>query len=397
MTTPAFPWKRVGWSLGVILALFSLSNAWPTQAADKEKPSAGEFKLSRPYTHENLTVFLIHGANQIEGKKILTLQEALEQKKVIVHETGNVGELQIENVSKDAEVFIQSGDIVKGGKQDRIIAFSMIVPAKSEKLPVVSLCVEQGRWKARGKEVASKFSSSMNQLPTKALRLNGGGYGQLGGNLGNGGFQGGFGQLGQFGNQGGRGGQQGQFGNLGGQFGNQGGVWTEVSAFQQKLMKNAGVDARAKESPSSLQLTLENKKVKEAVDKYTQKLGKILEGHKDVIGYAFAINGQLNTAEIYGSADLLKKLWPKLIQANAIEALAELEKDKKFEPLKVDAVKACLLDVEKDTNQRDLVLIQKALTKRIVVRLQETDKTIFLETRDRGHKTAWIHRSYVTK
>src|SRR5262249_55097581 len=140
---------------------------------------------------ENLTIFLVHGADKIEGKKLLTLQEGLEHKTVVIHETGNVNELAIENVSKDEEVFLQSGDILKGGRQDRLISFSMIVPAQSGKVPVAAFCVEQGRWQQRGKEAARWFSSSTSQLPSKALKVNGGAYAQLGGNGGNPGFGGG--------------------------------------------------------------------------------------------------------------------------------------------------------------------------------------------------------------
>ena len=53
-------------------------------------------KITGPYSHANLTIFLIHGADESRGKNYLTLTEALEQKKVIVHETGNVNELTIE-------------------------------------------------------------------------------------------------------------------------------------------------------------------------------------------------------------------------------------------------------------------------------------------------------------
>ena len=37
----------------------------------------------------------------------------------------------------------------------------------------------------------------------------------------------------------------------------------------------------------------------------------------------FAINGKLNNAEIYGSSALFRKLWPKLLKASAVEAVAE--------------------------------------------------------------------------
>jgi hypothetical protein len=384
-------------------------NARQIRAANEvQRVATGEFKVSGPYSHRNLTIFLVHGHDSIEDKKLLTLQEALEQKLAIVHETDNVTQLSIENISKDAEIFIQSGDIVKGGKQDRLISFSMIVPAQSGKVALAAFCVEQGRWHQRGKEVARLFDSSMAQLPSKALKVNGGAYAQLGGNQGLqgggvGGLQGG-GCLGLGGgNLGFNGGQLGFGGGglgLGGGLGfggNQGGVWTGVSELQTKLVKNAGADVRAKESPSSLQLTLENDKVKQAVEEYIGKLSPIVESQKDALGYAFAINGKVNSVEVYGSAALFKKLWPKLLRATATEALAEVEKGKQFMAATEKAVMTCIDDAYRDRIDRDLVLLQKTLTKRVIVRVQETDQTIFVETRDRTHKDAWIHRTYFTK
>jgi hypothetical protein len=61
--------------------------------AQNGNPSRGpenstvSYRLSGPYTHKNLTIFLVHGKDQITGKTFLTLQEALAQKKVIVYET----------------------------------------------------------------------------------------------------------------------------------------------------------------------------------------------------------------------------------------------------------------------------------------------------------------------
>lgn len=69
----------------------------------------GDYTLSGPYTHENLTLFLIHGKDKLKDKTYLTLQEGMERKIVVVHETGNVNELTIENVSPDQDVYVQSG------------------------------------------------------------------------------------------------------------------------------------------------------------------------------------------------------------------------------------------------------------------------------------------------
>jgi hypothetical protein len=61
----------------------------------------GDLQISGPFTHENLSIFLIHGARHATGRKFLTLQEAMDQKKVTVYETGSVNELAVENLSTE--------------------------------------------------------------------------------------------------------------------------------------------------------------------------------------------------------------------------------------------------------------------------------------------------------
>jgi hypothetical protein len=39
-----------------------------------------DYQISAPVTHKNLSVFLIHGKNELHSENILTLQEAMEQK-----------------------------------------------------------------------------------------------------------------------------------------------------------------------------------------------------------------------------------------------------------------------------------------------------------------------------
>jgi hypothetical protein len=382
--------------LSLEAALALMGGLLPGQGRAATGPTGvrvGDFTLSGPQTHDNLSVFLIHGEDRLEGKTFLTLQEALAAKKAVVHETGDVNRLEVENQATDVEVFVQSGDVVKGGRQDRVIAFDLVLPPKSGKVPVIAFCVDQNRWQRRGKEAVRQFGSSTVQLPSKSLKLLGGQYGQLGGQVG---MQGGTssqlvqpgGQLGQLGGQFGlRGGMGGQLGQLGGQFGGQGGVWVEITALQQKLRKNAG----ARFSGNSLQLTLENRKVQEAVGRYVKKLSAAPDGQKDVIGFAFAINGKVNSAEVYASSALFRKLWPKLLKASATEALVELQKSKTFPRVTAEDVRACMVDAEKGKK------VEKDVTWRIQALMQETDRNILLQTRDRERKGVWIHRTYLTK
>jgi hypothetical protein len=127
--------------------------------------------VTGPFTHENLSIFLLRGSDSFDGSRFVPLDEALEQKCVIVHETGNVGQLEIENLSEALDLYVQAGDVVKGGRQDRTLGVDFVLPAKSGRVPVPSFCVESGRWHRRAREEAGSFSSSKSYLASKKLRM----------------------------------------------------------------------------------------------------------------------------------------------------------------------------------------------------------------------------------
>ena len=62
------------------------------QSSQSAESQSLNYRISGPYTHKNLTVFLVHGKDLLKGHSFLTLQEALAQKKVIVCETKDVNE-----------------------------------------------------------------------------------------------------------------------------------------------------------------------------------------------------------------------------------------------------------------------------------------------------------------
>src|SRR6202045_1624817 len=126
-------------------------------------------RISGPLVHENLAVYFIHGSSA-PGKVPLTLEEAMANGAVKVRETSNVNQLEIENLG-DHEVFVQSGDIVKGGKQDRTLMVSLLLPPKSGAVPIASFCVEEGRWTARGREGGRNFSTAPASVPPRELKL----------------------------------------------------------------------------------------------------------------------------------------------------------------------------------------------------------------------------------
>ena len=126
-------------------------------------------RLSGPIVHDNLAIYLVHGA-ATAGAVPLTLQEALAKGTVKVHETGSVNELTVENVGND-EVFVQAGDIVKGGRQDRVLSVDLLLPPRSGQVSIAAFCVEHGRWSGRGKEDARQFASAVDAMPSLKAKM----------------------------------------------------------------------------------------------------------------------------------------------------------------------------------------------------------------------------------
>ena len=262
---------------------------------------SGRFKILGPFTHRNLTIYLVKGKDVIRKTRFVTLEQALKDGKVTVGETGNVSSLVISSMYDEEYVFIQAGDIVKGGKQDRTLSTDLIVPPRAKKMPLQSFCVESGRWRARGTEEVDKFSMSGNQVASRDLRV------------------------------------ASRYRR------SQKEVWDNAAELQDKLSHNVGKSVQSQASPSSLELTLGNKDVRKHAQDYVNALRNIIKDRKHIIGFVFAINGQLNTAEVYGSEDLFRQLWPKLLRTAAVEAFAELKKDKHF---KAPTIKAAAVFLE---------------------------------------------------
>jgi hypothetical protein len=86
-------------------------------------------------------------------------------------------------------------------------------------------------------------------------------------------------------------------------------VWNNVSKIQDKLSRALNAPVVMAESRSSLQLSLENEKLKDAQAAYVKALQAAGETDGDVIGYVFAVNGKL-TAPTLSVERPVRKMWP---------------------------------------------------------------------------------------
>src|SRR5262249_9072314 len=157
---------------------------------------------------------------------------------------GSVNNLTVENRSSEYELFIQEGDIIKGGQQDRLIAVDMLLPPKSGVVPLPVHCVEQGRWSRRGGEAVTQFNKSDKFAVGNGLRL----------------------------------------ANASAQ---QTEVWKNVALNQNNLSSNLQLNVNAPESATSFQLTLENKAVEAKVAEFEAALKSAGETRKGVTGVVF--------------------------------------------------------------------------------------------------------------
>ena len=333
--------------LSLAVGVLAVKLFWLPAGADDAMPPAAPLQthglksvgesITGPYTFKNLTVYLIHGKDVLAGKAPLTLDEAMAKKIVVVHETGDVNELQIENVSETEEVYVQAGDIVKGGRQDRVLAVDLIVPARSGRMPIDSFCVEQGRWSRRGTESNERFDSAAETVVSKDLKL------------------------------------------ATKHSKNQGQVWARVEQAKTKLTAATNANVSSNASSSSLPLALEHSSVRTDSAEYVTALANIAKGKTDVIGFVFAINGDINSADVYGSAPIFAKLWPRLLKAAAIEAVAESHDGGRYRAVPAEDISAFL-----SAGASAAITEQRNVTARVTMVTRESESAVLIESLDRG-------------
>jgi ARG/rhodanese/phosphatase superfamily protein len=291
-----------------------------------QETSASGYRVLEPIRNGSLTVFPVVASKSYATGEFLTLDEGLRSGEVVVTEYGNVrglvrrpnspaiqrdsaevNRLVLVNNSK-RPLLLLAGEIVAGGKQDRVIGKDRIVPAESDPVDLSVFCVEPGRWVA----TSDHFGTS------------GATYGSVARGAAGGSANAGSGTL------------MAQPSVRAKAMGDkdQGQVWAEVRKQQQSMaVEVAGAspstpNAEPLRATSSYAVVMENKDVKEKVDEMAkpieqnyQSLIKQLRDRK-AVGVVVAVNGRIIWSDVFASTELLEKYWPKLVRSYASEAVA---------------------------------------------------------------------------
>jgi hypothetical protein len=269
---------------GILDTLHAAGQAAQSQA----RPTPAAATIEGPFTHANLSIYVVRGGAG-DRRAYMTLDQGLAAGTATVHEKGGgagqdqsaVNTVEIENKS-DRWLFLQAGDIVKGGKQDRTIMTDMLLPPKSKPQSIDAFCVEHGRWTPSRDGLAFKANPGIvaGTSLKRAIQSEK----------------------------------------------SQSRVWQEVARADAMAAAMVAPTAGAIK-PESLSSTgtynaiAENTTVNTNRAAYVAALQPQLRRFKDAVGLAVAINGRMTAADVYSSPALFDALSGKLLESYALEAV----------------------------------------------------------------------------
>src|ERR1700737_505603 len=278
----------------------------------------GDWRILDPVTYENIAIFPVVSGSSQDTSSFLTLEEGLASGEVIVSERGaagmvrnrgvvrptatpqydsaaSVNQLVLINRSK-RPVLLLAGELVSGGKQDRIIGKDRIVPAGAEPLPLDVFCVEHGRWMGSSSQFTAaktivhpsvREQAAVDQKQTEVwAAVAGGSTATARSSL-------------------------------------------PSSAPAPRISSDALADAISSEAPTqSYRKIYESSRVGGSVDSFVEQVQRRfaratsgLKGER-VVGVVVAYGGEVAWSDIFASGDLFHQYWSKLLRGYAVEALA---------------------------------------------------------------------------
>jgi hypothetical protein len=240
----------------------------PSIAIGRVSPDFQRFmagvRVGQARAHGAIVVFWLYGAGPAGALDVATLEEARSRGDLLITERdqATVPELVVENRGK-VHVLLLAGEILLGGKQNRVLREDILLPPLSGPRNIGVYCVEQGRWAGRSKDFEAKGTFAAPALRSRLMEK-----------------------------------------------ADQGRVWAEVDRY-----------ARAAAAPSptrSYQEVYEKPEVQEHL--------KDVEGMIDhraaagALGAAVFVGQALAGLDLFCDPGLFAREWPKLLRAQALEA-----------------------------------------------------------------------------
>lgn len=298
----------------------------------------GGLKVGSPLRHKNLTVFPVITRTPRDMDSYITLDEGLKAGTVEIRELGaavieqdvpnaeppgpanqiqtdqDIDQAQQLQVNADAfrgdvggdevnrllvvnnsdrPLYLMPGEVIVGGSQDRTIAEELVLAPTGKPVAIDVYCVEHGRWGRRsGEESAALLSAvtdASNDAEELAAQTRAGKFAASAGYLN---------KSSRLAAQGGHGQQE---------------VWDAVEK----------TNAQSKVSTTTMAFTANyaDERVARKLRPYSEALESTVAKQEQIVGAIVAINGKVESVDVFGSTPLFRKLWPKLLKSHTLDAL----------------------------------------------------------------------------
>ncbi len=262
--------RKLIYAATIILGSWTLGHYNPANAEPKFPSPASGLIFEDPVEYHNITLVPVRTTENGPFQAYTLLEAGLRTKTLAVRELkGNssqaqVSEIEVRNTGKNP-VFLLGGEMILGGKQDRILQSDVIIRPNKRWTKVKVFCVEQGRW--QGRDMKFKGGNSMAHAELRKAAMSG----------------------------------------------KQSEVWQEVA----RKNETHGTSNETQ----TYRRTIQNKKIRKKIAKFRKDLMRKLPKDLKLAGFLFAINGKLRVADVMGNPLLMKDLQEKLLSAYILEAL----------------------------------------------------------------------------
>ncbi len=294
------------WFPVLIFAVFAVATVltYDTTPAVAGISNVREWQVNQPIVYSNLALFPVTSGQSHDSRNYLTLDEGLRSGEVVVTELGaailrrrpgsrpldqaQVNQLVLINNS-NRPLILLAGEIVTGGKQDRVISKDRVIPPGGDPLPLDVFCVEPGRWHGASTSFGASLMAAPNVREKAAVAKD-----------------------------------QQQVWNATAQ------SRTAVAEAATPAAGAVGGQAQDELRSSSSYAQMEaSPTIKRRIDDastglqrdYERALRSALQG-KNVVGVVVAINGEVVWADLFADSSLFQRYWPKLLRSYVVEAMS---------------------------------------------------------------------------
>lgn len=223
-------------------------------------------RVADPITYRNLKIFPLTMKN-MSSTDYITLDKAMKSNWLKIREIGEgeVNWVELKNTG-DKVVFIMTGEMLSGAKQDRMLREDVLVPRNSGWIRVPVYCVEHGRWVSVSSDFKSAKEVAPNQLRQRARITE-----------------------------------------------DQSEIWNAIAVSQDRLGIASGT--------RTVQANYEDERIKKELEEYTLHFGELPRLTKNTVGVIVTAGERIICVDVFANNALLSEFWSKLLRSYIMDAI----------------------------------------------------------------------------